>query len=136
MRANRLWVETVAFSTAIAFALALLIATLATTTAVLLESPAFGQEATSSTLRQRTFEGMVTCTRCGAKHAAKMGKTADDCARECVQSGASFALVDGDRTLPLTGDPVLLKKFAGQRARVIGAVQGKTIEVSSIAPVD
>jgi hypothetical protein len=85
-------------------------------------------------MEQHIYEGMVTCSRCGAKHSANLGKTASDCARICVHGGASFALVDSDQTRPLKGDLGLLKKFAGQRARIVGTLRGKTIEVSSITP--
>ena len=76
---------------------------------------------------------MVTDSRCGAKHSADMGKTASDCARQCVRGGAAFALVDGDKTYRLDGDAVLLKRVAGQRARIRGEVRGNTIKVSSVA---
>lgn len=76
---------------------------------------------------------MVTCSRCGAKHAAQFGKTASDCTRQCVHLGASFALVDGEKTYHLDGDLNALKGAAGQRVRVMGTARGDTIKVSSIA---
>jgi hypothetical protein len=79
------------------------------------------------------FEGMVTCTRCGAKHSPKSGAPATQCAINCVREGASFALIDGDKTYELQGDPSVLKRLAGQRAQVVGVAQGNTIKVSSIA---
>jgi len=76
---------------------------------------------------------MVTCSRCGAKHSANLGKTAGDCTRQCVHGGATFALVDGDKTYALDGDVSVLKSVAGQRARVVGVVRGHTIKVSSVS---
>lgn len=76
---------------------------------------------------------MVTDSRCGAKHSAALGKTAGDCARQCVIGGAAFALVDGDKTYQLDGDWSLLKSVAGQRARIRGVIRGSTIKVSSVA---
>jgi len=134
MRANRFGIETVALGTAIACALALLIATLAAITAAVVELPAFGQAAESPAVQQHIYEGMITCSHCGAKHSTNMGKSASDCARICVHGGASFALVDGDQTRPLKGDLGLLKRFAGQRARIMGTLREGTIEVSSITP--
>lgn len=134
MRSNSLWIETVALGTATACGLALLIATLTAAVVVIVEHPAFGQEAQPSAAPGHTYDGMITCSRCGAKHSANLGKTASDCARICVHGGASFALVDGDRVRALHGDPVLLKRFAGQRAHVVGMLRQGTIEVSSIAP--
>jgi hypothetical protein len=139
MKPHRLWIEIVALGTAIACALALLIATLGAAAAVVGDRPASAQasESTpsgdSSSEPQQAYEGMVTCTRCGAKHSSKLGRTAADCTRVCVHGGAGFALVDGEKTYTLEGDSNLLKRIAGQRARVAGVLRGNTIKVSSIA---
>ena len=79
------------------------------------------------------YEGMITCSRCGARHSADFGRTAADCSRVCVRDGAQFALVKGEKTYVLDGDITLVKKLAGRRARIIGAIQGNTIQVSSAA---
>jgi hypothetical protein len=143
MKPNRFGIEIIALGTSIAFAVALLIATLGAATAGLSGPPMLGQGGEAVPAAQtapaasagpsQVFEGMVTCSRCGAKHSAKMGTNASDCARRCVHSGASFALVDGDNTYVLDGDMSALKKFAGERARVTGVRQGNTIRVSSVA---
>jgi hypothetical protein len=133
-RTDRIWIEILALGTAIACAIALLIAALSTASGVALGALAPPQaSATSTTSGARTYEGMVTCSRCGARHSADFGKTAADCARICVRGGAAFALIDGDRTYVLDGDLAELKRFAGRRARIIGIANGKTIKVSSIA---
>ena len=134
MKPKRFCLETVGLSAAIACALAPLIATLAAASAAVLESPAWGQ-AVESTAAQQTYEGMVTCSHCGARHNAFLGRTASDCSRVCVHGGATFALVDGDRTRQLDGDLAAISKYAGQRARVVGALRAQTIQVSSIAPL-
>jgi uncharacterized low-complexity protein len=141
MKTNQFWIEIVALGTAIAFALALLIATLGAAAVAVAEHSKSarvewgpnesGQAAESASVQQQTREGMVTCSRCGAKHSADFGKTAGDCARQCVRGGARFALVDGDKTYVLDGNPELLKKVAGQRARIVGTVRGNTITVST-----
>jgi hypothetical protein len=132
MGTNRVWIETVALGTAIACALALLIATLAAATIAVTGSPESAQTPEPAFIPSRTFEGMVTCSRCGAKHSAALGKTASDCTRQCVHGGAAFDLVDGDRTYTLEGDLTVFKKVAGQRARVVGSIRGNTIKVASI----
>lgn len=145
MKTTRFWIEIVALGTAIACALALLIATLGAA-AVEVAGPSksqqaesrhgeSGQAAGSSSTSQQTHDGMVTCSRCGAKHSADIGKTAGDCARQCVHGGATFALVDGDKTYMLEGNQDLLKRVAGQRARIVGMVRGNTIKVTSAAAV-
>jgi hypothetical protein len=82
---------------------------------------------------QQTYEGMVSCSRCGAKHSAQINQTATVCARMCVRSGASFALVGPDSTYLLDGDIDALKQLSGHRVRVVGARTGNTIKISSIA---
>jgi len=142
MKPNRFWIEVIALGTSIASAIALLIATLGAATAGLASSPALGQTneptqaqpgPSAKSGHAQVFEGMVTCSRCGAKHSAKMSSNATDCARKCVHSGASFALIDGDNTYALEGDVSALKQFAGQRVRVTGVRQGNTIQVASVA---
>jgi|HubBroStandDraft_6_1064221.scaffolds.fasta_scaffold08804_2 hypothetical protein len=147
MKRNRLWIEIIGLGSAIAFMLALLIATLGAALSFTGE-PAVGQEmgmpaappnptAPSSPSDPqpgalRTFEGMVTCSQCGAKHSSKMGQSAADCTRSCVHSGASFSLVDGEKIYRLEGDLNLLKKIAGERARVVGVAHGNTIQVTAL----
>jgi hypothetical protein len=157
MQGNRFWIEIVAFGTVMACALGLLIATLGAAAVAVVGRPASGHavsdqvvssgapsipavskpsasvRSTAAARRQQTHEGMVTCSRCGAKHSADLGKSAADCARQCVLGGSSYALVDGDRTYNLDGDVQLLKSVAGQRARVVGVIRGNTIKVSSVA---
>jgi hypothetical protein len=136
MNKNRVWMEIVILGTAIACALALLFATLGAAAGVA-EGQVILPQPPSATTGQpyasQTYEGMVTCSRCGAKHSAALGQTATTCIRVCVHGGANFALVGADVTYLLDGDLNLLKKVAGQRARVVGELNGKTIRFSSIA---
>lgn len=129
MKANRFWIEIIALGTAIAFAIALLIATLGAAAATV----GAQEESSQAAPAVKSYQGMVTCSRCRAKHSAALGRTATNCVLVCVQSGASFALIDGDNVHQLEGDASLLKKFAGQRAQITGTAHGNTIEVSSVA---
>lgn len=86
----------------------------------------------SSASPQQTYEGMITDTRCGAKHSVSIGKTASDCTRICVHSGEQFALIDGDQVYVLRGESSALKLVAGQRARVAGILNGRTIFVTAV----
>jgi hypothetical protein len=130
MKPKAIWIEIVLLAAGMACALALLLAGLGAVAAVAAEPPAPQAQAA---LPQQTYEGMVTCSRCGARHSAASGKTAADCSRACIRSGSQFALVEAEKTYLLDGDMVLIKKFAGQRARIVGAVNGHTITVSSAA---
>jgi len=50
-----------------------------------------------------------------------------------VHGGASFSLIDGDVSYLLDGDLGILKRIAGQRARILGTLHGNTITISSIS---
>ena len=114
--------------TAVALALALLLASLGAAAGV-----AVGQTAGGSPPEvARSFEGMITCSHCGARHQPALDRSASTCVRVCVHGGAAFALVDNESVYLLEGDLGSFKKLAGQRARVVGTRTGKTIKVASI----
>jgi hypothetical protein len=138
MRTRHFWIEIVGLCTMIACSLALLIA-LGVAAAVAATEPKPRQSVVSSSAPaahpapdQQTYEGMITDAHCGAKHLASMSKNAADCARSCVHAGSQFALVDGDKTYILSGDPERLKRAAGLRVKVVGMLSGDTIAISSI----
>lgn len=134
MKRQRFWIEIILVGTAIAVALALLIATLG-----MAADAVNGRNSPEQTVPatrpepQETYEGMVTCSRCGAKHPASLDASATTCVRTCIHGGESFALVSSDSTYLLDGDAIDLKKLAGQRARILGKLRGKTIQVASVA---
>jgi hypothetical protein len=138
---NRFWIEIIAVGTMIACALALLIATLgAGAAAVSGQDVSAASPSTSPAQAEtqkpnapaQTYEGMVTCSRCGAQHPAKMNRSAAGCTLACVHGGAAFALIDGEKVYQLDGNASLLKKFAGQRVHITGYARGKTIDVSTV----
>jgi hypothetical protein len=139
MKRNRFWIEIIAMCSAIACVVALLIATLGAVVSFTAE-PAIGRQVEMPTTphlqvqadASQTFEGMVTCSLCGAKHSAELGQSAAKCTRSCVRSGAMFSLVDGEKVYQLDGDLSLLHRIAGQRVRVVGVARGNTITVSSL----
>jgi hypothetical protein len=133
MKTNRVWIEIVLLGTAMACALALLFATLGAVAGAAAEVGARQASPAERTYAEHTYEGMVSCSRCGAKHSAKLGQAATTCTRTCVNGGANFALVEADASYLLDGDLNLLKKLAGQRARIVGALHGQTIRISSVA---
>jgi hypothetical protein len=139
MKAKHFWIEIVMFPAGIACALALLLACLGAFAAVAAEpKPPQAPQLGTAQLQtyegpQQVYEGMITCSRCGARHSADSGRTAGDCSRVCVRGGAQFALVKGEKTYVLNGNVAQVQRLAGQRARVIGAASGNTISVSSAA---
>ncbi len=84
----------------------------------------------------QTFTGEVSDTMCGAKHA--MAGSPAECTRACISKGSSYALVVGDKvyTLHTTDKTALvsLNDLAGQKAKVVGKVDGDTIEVTGVSP--
>jgi hypothetical protein len=79
------------------------------------------------------FSGMITDSRCGARHMRNSHENAAECARECFRRGASYVLVDGDQRYTLIGGEASLAKLAGERANVMGTRQGDAILVDSAA---
>lgn len=147
MHKHRVWIEIVIVGTAIACAIALLMAFLGAAAGVAVsgrgrqELPAgaeplpAGAQQPALTSSEQSYEGMVTCSRCGAKHSPRMDRTATNCTRVCVHSGASFELVEAESAYVLEGNLEALKQVAGQRARVIGTRTGDTIKVDAVVPV-
>ena len=135
MSANRFWIEILTLCAGIAFGIALALAIVGAAVVASGQPPEPPQSAAPPAARQQTYEGMVTCSRCLAKHSAKIGATATDCTRVCIRDGAQFTLVDGDQTYILEGDPAALKRVAGQRVRIAGARNGDTITVASVPAV-
>lgn len=129
MKAKKVWIEIILVGTTVSLALALVMVVLGAA------AGAAGQQEPSQapqvSANAQIFDGMVTCSKCGAKHSARMGQTASTCARVCVRGGAKFALVNADSTYQLDGDLSVLKRLAGERAQVVGTLQGSTIHVVS-----
>ena len=75
---------------------------------------------------------MITDSRCGARHRMNSGKTSAECARSCVRHGAHYVLVDGEKIYALEGDPDQLEKLAGERANIVGMLEGDTIKVTAV----
>ena len=84
----------------------------------------------------QTFTGKVSDAMCGAKH-MEAGIAPADCVRACVQKGAKYALVVGDKIYTIsTSDQASLdelNKLAWEQATVTGTANGDTISVKSVA---
>ena len=130
MKATRFWIEIVTLCAGVAFGLALAIVGGAFVASG--QTPEPPQLVAPPAARQQTYAGMVTCSRCLAKHSAEIGASATACARICIRDGAKFTLVDGDQTYILDGDPAALNRVVGQRVRIVGARNGDTITVASV----
>ena len=79
------------------------------------------------------FTGMITDSRCGARHLRNSHLSTAECTEACVRKGANYILVNGERHYLLIGGEESLAKLAGERANVIGTLQGDAILVDSAA---
>lgn len=77
-----------------------------------------------------TFTGIITDSRCGAKH-SETEKSAAECTRICVSNGSKYLLVNGDHQYEITGDPAQISQLAGQRVRLTGLLAVGRIKVTS-----
>jgi hypothetical protein len=89
--------------------------------------------AQSSTAQSETYEGMLTDAHCGAQHSAAAGMSASNCVQVCVHGGEHFALVDGEKMYSLEGQEAALKRLAGERVKIVGALNGATLSVTSVS---
>jgi len=128
------WVGTIALLSAVACVLALGIAALGAIAGTAVAAPASSQS-NAEAGPQKSYDGVITDTRCGAKHSSVIGKTAADCTLVCIHGGEQFALVDGETVYSLEGATVQLKRVAGQRVRIIGTLKGKKLSVTSIGTI-
>lgn len=128
MNTQHVWIEIVLLGTAVALALALILATLGAAAGAAVSQTTQVSPSTSA----QSFEGMITCSRCGAKHQPALDRSASNCVRVCVHAGATFALIDDESVYLLDGDIGSLKRLAGERAHVTGTRTGNTIKVVSV----
>jgi hypothetical protein len=127
---SRFWFHTVGVSVTAAVLFAVVIALL-TATAVL----AFSQKESPDAQPLQTVAGMLTDSRCGARHPSTSKMSVSQCARFCIKQGASWALVDGDAVYMLKGDSPAFDRMAGQRVKLTGLIEGNSIQVQSIEPI-
>ena len=79
----------------------------------------------------QVVSGMITDSRCCARHSRDSAKDPAECIRSCVRHGAKYMLVDGEANYVLAGSPAVLDRLAGQRARIQGALNGASLRVTA-----
>jgi hypothetical protein len=89
---------------------------------------------TSNAAAAQTFTGLITDDHCRARHDMGSDKSPSECANACVQNGAKYALVDGDKSYALAGDAAELARASGRRVTLNGSLEGNTIQVTSLTP--
>jgi hypothetical protein len=79
----------------------------------------------------KTFTGVITDSMCGKDHAMMGVKPDSKCVLECVKSGSKYALLEGTNVYELS-DQKAPEKFAGQKVKVTGTLNGNVLQVQSI----
>jgi len=137
---NRSWFALITFcvTTTLVAALGLAIlfasATVAYAVAHSLQAPATPPaDANQPAAATQKISGMITDSKCAAKHAKSSRKSPAECTRACVRGGAKYTLVDGDKIYTLEGKEDQLDRVAGERATVEGTLDGSTIKVASVS---
>ena len=123
-----------ALVTALGLAILIASATVALAIAQSLKVPSSHPNQQVNPSAEQSFSGVVTDSRCGARHAKNSGKSPAECARACVRNGLQYTLVDGDKVYTLQGQPTDLDKLAGQRTTLVGNLDGNTIHIDSTTP--
>jgi len=81
-----------------------------------------------------TLTGIVSDSICGSDHGISAPGDAE-CTRSCVELGAQYALVVGDKMYVLQGHQADLDRFAGATVRLTGrAVSRDKVLVDQVAP--
>jgi Mg-chelatase subunit ChlD len=93
------------------------------------------QNASPSAPAAITVSGMLTDSRCGARHRRNSHMSPAECTRACLRSGSSYLLVDGERRYTLAGNTAELGDLLGTRVNVTGTLAGDRIVVSSASPL-
>lgn len=79
-----------------------------------------------------TVTGTVGDFMCGTKH---MMEDAAGCTKGCVDKGSDYALIVKDKVYKLKANDAAkadLGKIAGKMAKVVGDLNGETIQVTSV----
>jgi hypothetical protein len=86
---------------------------------------------------EKTWNGTISDSKCGAKHqtAEHDGKKMSDadCTKACVEGGAKYVFVSGGKTYQIANqDYAGLKDHAGHHVALTGEMSGDSITVSKI----
>ena len=91
----------------------------------------FAGAALASAAAPKTFTGVITDSMCGKDHAMMNIKPDSKCVLECVKAGSKYALIEGANVYELS-DQKAPEKFAGQKVKVTGTLNGNILQVQSI----
>jgi len=86
---------------------------------------------------EKTWTGVISDAKCGAKHAKTehAGASADehDCVTKCAEGGQKYVFVEGGKTYQIANqDFADLKAHGGHHVALTGEMKGDSITVSKI----
>ena len=82
---------------------------------------------------KKTLTGVISDDMCGKDHAMMNVKPDSKCVTDCAKAGSKYVLLSGTNVYVLS-DQKAPEKYAGRKVTVTGTVDGKNIQVGSIAP--
>jgi hypothetical protein len=86
----------------------------------------------SRSAERKTLMGTIGDTMCGVNHT--MGNMSPaECTQKCIEMGSDYALVVGSEVYALEGKEDELETLAGEKVKLTGTVDGKKIQVESVA---
>ena len=130
MNTNRSWLSLLTFCASAALAAGLALGLVFTGTSAVFAAAATDESNVAQP--QPVFSGVITDSRCAARHADNSGKSPAECTIACVRNGAKYSLVNGDKKYALDGNSDELSRWASQRVTIDGTRAGDTIKVTSI----
>jgi hypothetical protein len=87
-----------------------------------------------SDVKTETLTGTMCDVMCGAKHRMMTFVSDKDCTLGCVKLGFKYALFVGGKVYELDGKESDLEKFAGEKVKITGTVDGKKLHVTAVDP--
>lgn len=98
----------------------------------LLIATAFSFAVLTATAAAEEWKGVISDTKCGAKHADASEKSLA-CAQACVKGGSAPVFVTGDKVLKIDAASMdKVKTHVGHKVTVTGKVDGDTVTIDSI----
>ena len=82
---------------------------------------------------KQTFTGVISDDMCGSNHKMMNVKPDSKCVTDCGKMGSKYILLAGANVYQLS-DQKAAEKFPAKKVTVTGTLDGKTINVDSIAP--
>jgi hypothetical protein len=95
-----------------------------------------GMLAFAAATKDKTYSGTVGDALCGVEHSMPVSPV--ECIRQCLGKGSAYSLIVGDKVYVLKTEDAaileILEKQAGEKVKVTGTDDGKSIAVKAVKP--